>query len=274
MVVLAVVLLCGCGRNTAKHEDDKTVIDTVYIATGDEMEAWKKIKGIGPFVIGQTTFSQACKEKSVRSLKFFYSYSPNTLYNGHWGNKFWHNPVPDKKLLGLKDWAKCEWMEKNSKGLIKQIHAAQSIDPIMLGEYKFGTFDLAFLNEKLVAIWLYPSDDTKYNFFKAYFEKYGEGNGRYHKEEYKSPSLKPEEATMWWIIVDEHTWSNGSVTVEYYNKESFHVSPGTAPSYNHEMRFIIYDSVKLPEFESALKQLAADYDTMMLDKIKSSADIL
>lgn len=256
IALLLTISSCIGGQNSKEHED--------FAPTNEELyEACKDLKGIGSFEIGKTTYGKALKSKEIKSLAYFWD--KNNFYNGHWGKSFWY----ESPESSINDMEKARWLEK--KAIIRQISPASSGDPIKVGELEFSTFDMAFLNDILVAIWFYPSDrDHKSEtlVYKTYKEKYGNGRGSYDWTYYRSPgktNISFSEKR------NEHRcWENGKVVLKYDDVLDCQFSGGKYQNLYSKKSYIIYDKAKYPAFEETLMRLSKEYDDMVEKSVASS----
>ena len=247
-ITLAALTLWACNVEAEKPE----VIDQTFDPTDEELfEACADLQGIGQFVIGKTTFKQALNDKDYRGATSEFDRRTN-LYNGHWGNSFWKGL--DDNISNSYD--KAKWIEKECKNELKQL--CIGISGMKVGDLKFDKFDMAFLNDTLVAIWFYPEDDIEEDIIDHYKEKYGDGRGHY---KYTCSRIKVGDDLTATETTDEaRTWANEKVALDYKKDHYFHTEPGSKPVGYYEDSMIIYSSGRYPVFEQRLKDLAKQYD--------------
>lgn len=261
-ILLAILVFQACKVEADKPE----VIDQVFEPTDEELfEACSDLQGIGQFIIGKTTFKQALNDKDYKASTSEFD-RRNNLYNGHWGNDYWKSK--DDNVSNSYD--KAKWIEKEAKNKVKQLNG--NFTGTKVGDLKFEKFDMAFLNDTLVAIWFYPADEIEDDIIDHYKEKYGDGRGHY---KYTHSRVKIGDDVTATQTTDElRTWANEKVALEYVNDEYFHTEPGSKPVGYFKHSLIIYSKNRYPVFESTLKDLAAQYDDIRNQSKKSSLDAL
>lgn len=245
------------------HVEKPTTIDETYSPTDEELfTACADLQGIGPFIIGKTTFKETLKDKYFKNSSSFNRES--NLYNGHWGTDFWKT-----KNDGVSNYfEKQKWIGKESRGNVKQLYAGE----MTIGELKFRTFDMAFWKDTLVAIFFYPDDAIKDDVINHYKTKYGDGRGHYKYYDYQRRIGNELEATE---KTDEvHLWANDKVALEYVKKEYFHMEPNKQPYGDYKPTLLIYSKNNYPLFEETLLSLSKQYDEQKESNIKSAMDAL
>ena len=266
LLILSTILwVQACNVQTEKPE----VIDEEYEPSDEELfKACSDLKGINQFIIGKTTFRQVLSDKDYRAGTTSYDRESN-FFNGHWGNDFWKSKY-DEVATWFK---KAEWINKQSKGKIKQLYIP--VTGLKVGGLKFERFDMAFLNDTLVAIWFYPENAIEEEVISHYKEKYGDGRG-YYKYYNSSSHVKNDikSLTVTTTTDEKRTWANETVALDYVNNEYFHVEPGQGPTGNYTHSMLIYSKNRFPIFETTLKDLAEKYDSIQQESKKSSLDNL
>ena len=213
------------------------------------------LKGVGDFIIGKTTFSQVMHSKYYKNALGLEMH--NNFYNGHWG-------VANK---GGK-YEKSSWIEKNAK-VIKQFP-----NPgvgFKMGDLEFDNFDLAFLNDTLVAI--YFKTDS-YKIYNHYLEKYGNGRGTLYSYHIDNEPCKDRSK----LVVsedkkEERTWENTDVKLEYHLSYHFEMGPNVSSvrTYYNESWYLLSSKTHYPVFIEKYEEYCTKYDTMQSE---SNSDIL
>lgn len=260
--LLAALTLQACNVEADKPE----VIDQTFDPTDEELyAACADLQGIGQFVIGKTTFKQVLNDKDYKASTNDFDRN-STLYNGHWGNDYWRSK--DDNISN--SYEKAKWIEKEAKNKVKQLNG--NLSGTKVGDLKFEKFDMAFLNDTLVAIWFYPDDEIEDDIIEHYKEKYGDGRGHY---KYSHSRVKVGDDITATESTDEaRTWANEKVALDYVNDDYFHMEPNSNPISRYKHTMLIYSKSRYPVFESTLKGLAAQYDEIRNQGKKSSLDAL
>ena len=259
-ITVTIALFASCA--------DNQVTDEKFEPTDEELfEQCKELKGIGQFVIGQTTFKEALKDKDLNSLEFWDTNNRSNLYNGHWGTSFWHYLGEDSN----KYHDKIKWMEKQCSGSIKQLNlwGSGGYKGLVIGGVKFKDFDMAFLDDVLIAIWFFP-EESLYPVLNAYKEKYGNGRGSYYWYRYRSPGNNPSSIRE--ILKDHRVWENERIALKY-DAEMHSFITRSNHDYADDRTLIIYDKEKLPIFESQLKALSKEYNELETKKKEEALSI-
>ena len=244
--LLLVLITMACGT---QPENKPTLIDEKYEPSDEELfAACSDLKGIGQYVIGKSTFSSITKDKEYRS-QVSYDYNKSNLYNGHWGNSFWRNPFGK-----VSESEQARYIEKETKGKVKQLSVRPSFK---VGELEFDPFDLAFLNDTLVAIWYYPKDEN--TVINHYLEKYGNGKGKKYHFETRTKDIKGDVYGT--ERHDElHVWANETVALEYINTVNFSHLPNQKIHYDGKKTMLLYSKSRYPVFEQILKEYAKKFE--------------
>ena len=265
IVLSAIIILQACNYEADKPE----IVNEVYDPTDEELfAACSDLQGIGQYVIGKTTFKQVLNDKEYRDGTLSFDRESN-LYNGHWGQEYWN-----KKGYHLpNDLDKANWMEKESRGRIKQLNSRLTC--FNVGSLDFDKFDMAFLNDTLVAIWYYPKREFVKDVLNHYKEKYG--NGRGHLNSYESRSMIGDDVNTLVATskLDEmHTWENAIVALDYVMDEYFHTEPNQKPTSHYNHSYLIYSKSRYPVFETLLMELSEQFDSIQQEDKKKSLDVL
>ena len=257
-----VISIQACFSQTDKPE---IVNETFEPADAELYAACVDLQGVGQFVIGKTTFKQVLSDKEFNAFATEFDRESN-LFNGHWGFDFWHSMYESS----TQSTGKAHWIETSSKGKVKQLYGGVTGKKLI--DLEFEKFDMAFLNDTLVAIWFYPKREIEKEVIVHYKEKYGDGRGHY---KYLHTRYKRGDKYYGTTDLDEaRTWENEIVALEYVNKDYFCLEPnGEAKSYfTHSL--LIYSKSRYPVFVETLKGLATEYDTIQKQKKDSSLDLL
>ena len=254
LLVLAVI---SCSVQADKPE----IIDESYDPTDEELfAACADLQGVGQFIIGKTTFKNALNDKDYTNSSSSFARKSN-LYNGHWGHDFWETKKDDISNSFEKE----EWIAKEAQGRIKQLQP--QFTGIKIGDLEFDKFDMAFLNDTLVAVFFYPDDKNETDVIDHYKEKYGNGRGHYNYYYLRVQTGNDITATR--STDEKRTWANEKIALDYVNKEYFHMEPGSKSTGNFEHSLLIYSKSRYPVFENLLLSLSKQYDEN-LQKSKSN----
>ena len=255
-LLLLVLAIMSCNVQVDKPE----IIDESYDPTDEELfAACADLQGVGQFIIGKTTFKNALNDKDFKNSSSSFDRESN-LYNGHWGHDFWKTKNDDISSSSEKE----KWITKEAKGRIKQLKPQFS--GIKIGDLEFDKFDMAFLNDTLVAIFFYPEDKIENDIIDHYKEKYGDGKGHY--KYYYSRVQIGDDINVTTTTDEKRTWANEKIALDYVNKEYFHMEPGSKSTGNYEHTLLIYSKNRYPLFEELLMSLSKQYDEN-LQKSKS-----
>lgn len=253
------LIIASCGSNPSVAP---TVIDEKYEPTDDELySACAELQGVGQFIIGKTTFRQVLADKDFKKVATSVYDRQSNMYNGHWGNDFWNKKGDNYVLPGDP---KEKWMNSKTGPKLKQLPSS-SFTGLTLGELKFDPFDMAFLNDTLVAIFFYPDDKIEDEVIAHYKEKYGNGRGKLYSYNL-TKSDSNSNLTVTKTFDEKHSWENELVALEYEKHEYFHMEPNRSPSGDFKHSMIIYSKKRYPVFEELLLKLSTEYD----DQIKAS----
>lgn len=248
------LIISSCSSNPTVAP---TVIDEKYEPTNEELfAACAELQGVGQFIIGKTTFKQVLADKDFKKAATSIYDRQSNMYNGHWGNDFWNKKGDNYVLPGDP---KEKWMKSKSGPKLKQLPSS-SFTGMTIGELKFDPFDMAFLNDTLVAIYFYPDDKIEDEVIAHYKEKYGNGRGKlYSYDLTKSDSQSNITSTK--TFDEAHTWENERVALVYEKHEYFHMEPNRKPTGDFRHSMIIYSKKRYPVFEESLLRLSSEYDT-------------
>lgn len=240
--------------------DKPEIVNESFEPTDEELfTACADLRGVGQFVIGKTTYKNVINDKDYKNSSGVFNKQSN-FYNGHWGLDFWRTTNDDTSGAFKKK----DWMEKEAKGHIKQL---TPFSGIKIGDLDFDKFDMAFLNDTLVAIYFYPEDNMESDIINHYKEKYGDGRG--HFKSYYSRVQVGDDITATTSTDEKRTWANQQVALDYINEEYFHMEPGKNPSGYHKHSLLLYSKNRYPVFEEYLHSLSKKYDENM-NKSKSN----
>ena len=226
-------------------------IDESYNPSQEELfKACIDLKGIGQYVIGKSTFSSVTKDKEFRSQNP-YDYNKSNLYNGHWGNSFWRNPFGK-----VDEIEQARYIEKETKGRVKQL---DNMFGFKVGELEFEHFDMAFLNDTLIAIWYFPKDET--TVVGHYLNKYGNGRGKKYHYETRTKGL--DGKVYGTIRHDEvHLWENETIALEYTKTEDYRHLPNQKIHYDGKNTMLLFSKSRYPVYEQLLKEYAKSFEDL------------
>lgn len=262
LILISAVALISCNVQVDKPE----IIDEQYNPTDEELfMACSDLQGISQFVIGKTTFKSVLRDKDYRNSSTSFDRESN-LYNGHWGCDFWKT---DRDNTSSR-YDKSLWIENKAKGRIKQL--LPWFSGMKIGELEFDKFDMAFLNDTLVAIFFYPDDKIEEEVITHYKNKYG--NGRGHYKYYYSRVQVGENITVTQTTDEQRLWANDKVALEYVNDEYFHMEPGKTSTSYFEHSLLLYSKSRYPIFEDLVKRLSRQYDEYKSESRNSSLNSL
>ena len=231
--------------------------------------ACAELQGIGQFVIGKTTFKQVLADKDFKKVATSAYDRNSNMYNGHWGVDFWNKNGDNHVLPGDP---KEKWMQEKTAPKLKQLPSTPYLG-LTIGELKFSTFDMAFLNDTLVAIFFYPDDKIKDDVIAHYKEKYGNGRGKHYS--YNLTQSDSNSRLSVTKVVDEtHSWENDRVALVYENHEYFVMRPNTSSSGDFKHTLIIYSKKRYPVYEAILTGLSEQYDTIQAENKRNSLNAL
>ena len=179
----------------------------------------------------------------------------NNLFNGHWGSDFFHSSDIDKS----------NWMEKQSKNEIRQI-VPQNLG-YSIGDIEFDDFDMAFLNDTLVAIYFKPEREFASDILKHFKDKFGTGRGTFYSFHLDNEPCKNRDLLKSETTTKEHlVWENDKIALQYDNDEHFKMGPDIKIESYNAMSYLVYSKDRYPVFEEKLKALATAYDNLKADE--------
>lgn len=264
--IIGLLFVAICIQACLSQTDKPVIVNETYEPTDAELyTACAELQGVGQFVIGKTTFKQVLGDKEYNAFLTEFDRKSN-LFNGHWGFDFWHSMYESSN----NSIDKARWIETSSKGKVKQLYGGVTGKKLI--DLEFDKFDMAFLNDTLVAIWFYPKREIEKDVIGHYKEKYGDGRGHY---KYYFSRVKIGDKYYGTTDLDEiRSWENEKVALEYVNKEYFHTEPGSDAISNFNHSLLIYSKSRYPVFEDTLKGLAEEYDLAQQKNKKSSLEKL
>ena len=260
LFIFVYLVIASCGSQPGNNP---TTINETYDPSDEELfVACSDLRGVGQYVIGKSTFSSVIKDKEYRSQKS-YDYNRSNLYNGHWGNSFWRNPFGK-----VDEMEQARYIEKESKGRVKQL---ENTFGFKVGELEFDHFDMAFLNDTLVAIWYYPKAETMV--VNHYLEKYGNGKGKKYHHETRTKGLNGEVYGT--TKHDEvHVWENETVALEYIKTEDFRHLPNQKTHYDGKKTMLLYSKSRYPVYEQLLKEYAKKFEELKKSETEGTLNTL
>lgn len=246
VLLLAIgIVVSACGGNTSNKTKTQTQPKDPegmvrFEPTDEELyAACADLNGLGQYLIGKSTLKSLKADKEFRANNNSYNMD-GTFYNGHWGHEFWEKKPHSVGIYD--DYEESEYLEKKLKGKIRQIHGGYSYK---IGGLEFDKFDMAFLNDTLVAIWFYPNDKDEKAVIDHFKEKYGNGRGK----EYESKTSYSDTYTN--RVDIEHVWENEKVLLKYTKDEYFTMKNGKSSGYFKKSMFI-YSKNRYQAFEDIL----------------------
>jgi len=264
LFALVAITVLSCAE-----QNKPETINEIFEPTDQELFAeCEDLKGVSQFLIGKTTFKAVLNDKDFKKSTegSYSSYNrQSNLVNGHWEYDFWKTKNDG---LGINI-DKSKWIEKEAKGRIKQLYLSTGIT---IGELEFKKFDLAFLNDTLVAISFYPNDKIEADVINHYKDKYG--NGRGHYKYYNSIETVGNDIKATKKTDEKHSWANEEVALDYVKNEYFHMEPGKSSTGFFEKSLLIYSKNRYPVFENLIKTLSNQYDELKQDDKKKAINVL
>ena len=184
-------------------------------------------------------------------------------YSGYWG-------VQDSEM---KNWLNDKHPE------IKQfkVNVLTGYPTYKLGDIEFSELDLAFYNNKLVAVYYefgYNVNDTE--ILNHYIQKYGEGIGSYYSS-YWSNGLSGDDYACDITINDIRQWKNEKVTLQYTHDErhlSYPKKDNKRGLYLNDEYYLVYDEVGYAAFEKTLNKAKEEYKEKKNDEHSQSLNSL
>jgi hypothetical protein len=264
---LVALIITSCGPYSSVAP---TIIDEKYDPADEELYAsCAELQGVGQFIIGRTTFKQVLADKEFKKVATSIYDRQSNMYNGHWGNDFWNKKGDHYVLPGDP---KEKWMKSKCGPKLKQLPSSH-FTGFTIGELKFDPFDMAFLNDTLVAIFFYPDDNIEDEVIAHYKEKFGNGRGKYYSYDL-TKSDHNSNLTVTKTLEEKHSWENELVALEYEKHEYFHMEPNRSPSGEYKHSMIIYSKKRYPVFEELLLKISSDYDEHTKANINQSLNSL
>ena len=246
-----ILIICSCTNVKTPEIIDETFApqeDSLFIQCSE-------LKGVGEFIIGKTTFSQVMRSKLYKDAIGLQMH--NNWYNGHWGVA--------KKSGKIE---KSSWIEKNAKAIKQFPNPGTSFK---MGDLEFSHFDLAFLNDTLVAIY-YITDS--YKIHEHYIEKYGNGRGTYYYYRADNEPCKDRDK----LVVtenkkEERIWENENVKLEYHLSYHFEMGPNisSARTYYNDSWYLLSSKKRYPVFLEEYNKYSSKYDAL---QEKNNTDIM
>ncbi len=217
-----------------------------------------ELKGVGDFVIGQTTYTQV-----LRSIIYSGSYVFDNFYNGYWGIARGVGYIPNGH-------DKSDWIEKHAP-IIKQI--GTPIGGVKIGQIQLTEFDLAFYNNKLAAIYF---KDEKGLLHEHYIKKYGDGRGSYYSYHLDNEPCKNRDNLFSTTTIKENrVWENDKVELTYNYDYHFEMGPKVndkkmIDSFVDDSWYLIASKSLYPKFLEELNKQIAAYDKLKQGEDKES----
>lgn len=253
-IVFVSVLSCTFEAPVSLSEEYNPTDEELFPACSD-------LQGVGQFIVGKSTYKTVINDPDYQiNVGVLSSSRESNFFNGHWGYAFWDD---SESSIGVS-LDKSRLIEKESKGRIKQLITRTSGHSITIGGLEFKEFDMAFLNDTLVAIYFEPTTEIEDKVIMHYKQKYGDGRG--HFKYSKSMMGSGEKATIWKEFRDEvRTWANDRVILDYVYEEDY---DAITKSYFEDLNlryefhpsYTIYSKTRYPVFVDYLMSLAKLYD--------------
>jgi len=265
LFIFLIMLLVSCGSNTSSKSQrqgssDPSVSEKYEPSDEELYAACADLKGIGPYLIG-SKFTSILNNKEYRSNTSSYN-RESDLYYGHWGQDFWAGK-------GYKSYEekreKEKFIVKEARGKIKQLHCNSDFK---IGDIKFTEFDMAFLNDTLVAISFMPEYNEIKSVLQHFIEKYGNGRGSLFESKRRSGETYTNTEK------EDHLWANETVEMKYDKYLWYQQQPGKSPSLDSRESFIIYNKLRFHVFETTLKGLADKYEELQQESKSNSLNSL
>lgn len=248
ILFLVATLSCDNKGNQPK------IVEELYSPTQEELYSQcAELKGIGEFVIGETTFQQAIHSKVYANTygRFFMN---NNFYNGYWG------VYKENGNHEISDWI------ENKGRSIKQLPCPSL--SISIGQIKLDNFDLAFYDNKLAAIF-FKTDNG--DLHKHYIDKYGNGKGTYYSYHLDNePCEDREKLESTETIKEDRTWENEQVRLEYHHDYHFEMGPNMdfVRTYKNDSWYLLSSKSLYPKFLDELKKQIDAFNNQKQDKEK------
>lgn len=244
--LISALIVSSCALNNAP-----VVIDENYSPSTDSLYAQcADLKGVGDFIIGKTTFSQVLRSPYYKHVSKLMMH--NNLYNGYWGCANKH-----------EKYEKSSWLEENAKHIKQFPHPELEFK---MGELKFDDFDLAFLNDTLVAIYYVSESETIH---EHYIDKYGTGVGSYYSYHLDNEPCKDRSKLK---VTDtkkeERVWENESVKLQYHLSYHFEMGPDISSSrtFYDDSWYLLTSKKRYPVFLEELEKMGKQYDDLQKEE--------
>ena len=244
LALLTVIVSCGPKGNKPE------ITDNIFAPEQSELySGCSELKGVGDFIIEQTTYTQA-----LRSKIYSGSYIFDNFYNGYWGIARGEGYVPNGH-------DKSDWIEKHTP-IIKQI--GTPIGGVKIGQIQLTEFDLAFYNNKLAAIYF---KDEKGLLHEHYIKKYGDGRGSYYSYHLDNEPCKNRDKLFSTTTIKENrVWENDKVELTYSYDYHFEMGPKVndkkmIDSFVDDSWYLLASKSLYPKFLEELNKQKVAYDT-------------
>ena len=243
-----------------------TVIDETYSPSIDSLyAACSDITGFGPFAIDKMTYKQYLNSKDIKIDRILRSPS---FYNGHWSQA----PLKDSDT-------RFDLSRHLVNRGFKQVEFASSGSEFIVGDIKMDKIDAVFWNDVLVGIYVDVSYDLTgnhtYKLLEHYIEKYGNGQGKkycYDSTDWTEQRAKDNTVSAKTDKTEEHLWSNGKVSIKYYEREYFEMVRGTMTP--HTLRNTKYYLITGTRYQEFLDALDAEVKAYFAAKEQQNSDAL
>ena len=215
----------------------------------------KELKGLGDFIIDQTTYKEALKDNNITK--------PDMLKHSSFSSGFWEVSVIDAWGADYDRYEMATYVEKQATA-IKQLEVSDDIYKYKVGEIEIENISLAFYRDTLVAI----SFDCTSQILNHYISKYGDGKGKYY--DYKELRGKNYYKH---IHEEERLWTNNILTMEYKDVCNM-LTTKNEDTYTAYTTCIIYSNSKYNKFVNELDKAKEAYRKDKEAKVDASLNSL
>lgn len=216
--------------NSCMRMPDTDLVDEQYTPTDEELFlTCADLKGVGKFIIGSSTFKQIVNDPELKKRHYLKS----NLISGYWG-------------FGYNKHKHSDWIDKIAGKTVKQLHFSSNVH---IGDLEFSEFDMAFLNDTLVAIKFWPFYSCENAVINHYKEKYGNGRGRYYSKEKRLYNLGGKCRYYECEKYDERVWENETVALKYKFSDKGKVVGDKVQYSEQNSSLLIYSKTRYEAFE-------------------------
>ena len=264
--ILSIIFTAAAIAACDFSQPEVTIVDETYSPSQDSLyAACADISGFGPFAIDKMTYKQYLNSKEIQVNRYLRTPS---FYNGHW------------EQGTLKDSDTCFDLSRHliEKGF-KQVEFATTGGNFVVGDIKMDKIDAVFWNDVLVGIYVDVTYDLSGNhtgkLLEHYIEKYGNGQGKkycYESTNWTERRAKNNTVSSKTDKTEEHLWSNGKVSIQYYEREFYEIIQGKidASSMLNTKYYLITGS----RYQEFLEALDAEVEAYFTAKEQQNSDAL